>query len=597
MNILILFGILPLIIILTSAQQVRFQSQSQTQCQSQGSHITPCNPTHAPVEDAYEFPWPIKDVAVIGAGVTGMLAYQALSARDTFSKIKVFERDDAPGGNWHYTDETPPSVPLSLLESNDWWKADYTPVIPVGKLPLERVHVIGANMTADEADVKWTEFRSPKPIWKSLKTNSPSPIQQIPGFPWPPRTGWHLHHSMVQRYLRSFASWLGINIPDQSPEIAYNTRVESVRKRLHSDGRQVGWKLVLHSYVKAAEGVYREVFWQENFDAIVVATGRFNVPHIPSIQGFGQWQDSFPNEIIHCRQYRESRDYRSKNVLIVGASDSAAGIAADILESANKVFLSVRDPKDDGPSRLRRELFQNMLPASTTIVGEIHTFRAPSTASSTTGMRAGEIELLNGTVLSGIDQIILATGYRYSFPFLSQYHNLTSFASKWSLSFKVRNSVQQENTAEIRNDCESPLITDGTHIQSLYLDTFYIDQPTIAFQGQNLNTQLFFYSKYTAEAISRVWARQAYLPSHRAMWDSFWLQVKDRGGLGRELQWLRAIDVSNNLRYFVTWLNNAAMSINHSPTIELLDLAPDIRELSMLWLDSKWYVPDINAER
>ncbi|OCF34401.1 hypothetical protein I316_03915 [Kwoniella heveanensis BCC8398] len=253
------------------------------------------------------------------------MAYQALAARDTFNKIKIFERDDAPGGNWHYTSETPRSVPLSLLESDKWWEADYTPIIPESQdLSKEITYAVGENMTADEAVERYREFRLPKPIWKSMRTNSPSPVQQIPGFPWPPKARWRLHHTDVRRYLRSFASWLGINVSDNSPDISYNTRVEAVRKRFRrgEDGtsKQVGWTLVLRRYEQVGKGVYREVFWEERFAAIVVATGRFNVPHIPSVPGLKVWQDQFPNDLIHSRQYREPYDFTGKNVLIVGAS-------------------------------------------------------------------------------------------------------------------------------------------------------------------------------------------------------------------------------------------------------------------------------------
>ncbi|OCF42685.1 hypothetical protein I317_03544 [Kwoniella heveanensis CBS 569] len=58
------------------------------------------------------------------------------------------------------------------------------------------------------------------------------------------------------------------------------------------------------------------------------------------------------------------------------------------------------------------------------------------------------------------------------------------------------------------------------------------------------------------------------------MWDAFWLQVKERGGLGRGLQWLTSGDSSRTLRYLVSWLNAAA--VESSTTEELIDLPPDL---------------------
>ena len=61
---------------------------------------------------------------------------------------------------------------------------------------------------------------------------------------------------------------------------------------------------------------------------------------------------------------------------------------------------------------------------------------------------------------------MFATGFRYSFPFLSQYHN---------------SSIGVNDTAP--PGTLQPIITDGSHVRSLYMDTFYIDDPTLAFMN------------------------------------------------------------------------------------------------------------------
>lgn len=53
------------------------------------------------------------------------------------------------------------------------------------------------------------------------------------------------------------------------------------------------------------------------------------------------------------------------------------------------------------------------------------------------------------------------TGYHYTLPYLPQFHNDT-------LALNDTNTVI------------APLITDGTHVRSLFLDTFYIPDPTLA---------------------------------------------------------------------------------------------------------------------
>jgi hypothetical protein len=57
----------------------------------------------------------------------------------------------------------------------------------------------------------------------------------------------------------------------------------------------------------------------KDFDAVVVASGRFSVPNIPNIPGLAEWQDRFSGHIIHGREYRLPGPYSGQNVLVVGA--------------------------------------------------------------------------------------------------------------------------------------------------------------------------------------------------------------------------------------------------------------------------------------
>jgi hypothetical protein len=76
-------------------------------------------------------------------------------------------------------------------------------------------------------------------------------------------------------------------------------------------------------------------------------------------------------------------------------------------------------------------------------------------------------------IISGVDRIIFATGYRYTYPFLPQYHNA---------SLGLNDTTPAEGI--------QPIVTDGTHLRSLYLDAFYIPDPTLTFiNGDNSFTR------------------------------------------------------------------------------------------------------------
>lgn len=135
--------------------------------------------------------------------------------------------------------------------------------------------------------------------------------------------------------------------------------------------------------------------------------------------------------------------------------------------------------------------YLNRLPKNVTLVPEIKWFLPIGSQ-----FNEGQVELINGTNISGIDHIIFGTGYRYTFPFLPQYHN-----SSIGLNDTVPHGTPQ------------PIITDGGHLRSLYLDTFYIDDPTLGFININVGIPTFTYTEFLSLAMAKVWAGKADLPS------------------------------------------------------------------------------------
>lgn len=86
-------------------------------------------------------------------------------------------------------------------------------------------------------------------------------------------------------------------------------------------------------------------------------------------------------------------------------------------------------------------------------------------------------------VITGIDRLIFATGYRYTFPFLPQYHNATL--------------GPKDEAPRGRKDALEPIVTDGTHLRGLHLDLFYIPDPTLVFlNSEQALTPFFFFSSF-----------------------------------------------------------------------------------------------------
>lgn len=72
-----------------------------------------------------------------------------------------------------------------------------------------------------------------------------------------------LPHSKIQKYIRSFTSFHGINSNDQNPSVAYNTRVEKVEKRYNKSGVEAGWQLTLKEIVPMGNNLSRARWTKE----------------------------------------------------------------------------------------------------------------------------------------------------------------------------------------------------------------------------------------------------------------------------------------------------------------------------------------------
>ncbi|KAJ6617506.1 hypothetical protein B0H10DRAFT_2032715 [Mycena sp. CBHHK59/15] len=517
------------------------------------SEGAPVLPTGESGGEGYEFNWPINNVAIIGAGVSGLIAYREFVGAG-FNRVRVFERDDVPGGNWHYTEQIPVDAPIPNVDPSI---GDFVPSLPPrgASLPVEE------HYSDDTTSQRQRVHRAPKPVWESLESNAPAPIQQITEIPWPPGTPWNLPHRTLSRYLRSFSSFHGINSNDESPDISYNTRVELVEKR-YDDGQERGWTLTLKRLERIGPHSSKATWWTENFDAVVVATGRYNAPNIPGIPGLAAWARKLPGSVIHSRQYRHPQPFINETVLVVGGATSGVEISRELDLFAQNIYLSVRPGNyTQIPYQFSRMQLQR-LPANVSIVPEIKCFHALNSS----------IELTNGSFLTDINRVIFATGFRYSFPFLPQFHN-----SSPNISTSPR-----------------PIVTDGTHLRSLHADFIYIEEPTIGFLSMNWGMQSFTYSEYLSLALAKIWSRKAILPGTAELWRIYEQRVQDRGGYGRHLQFLGAERTAANIRFFVGWLNDAAVRFGGR---QIDGPWKDLDQISAVWVKAQYYPdsPEVQA--
>ncbi|MGP3790087.1 NAD(P)-binding domain-containing protein [Pseudomonas sp. B392_1p] len=172
-------------------------------------------------------------------------------------------------------------------------------------------------------------------------------------------------------------------------------RVEKsdVRKyiQLNTSVQWVSYCEATSKFTVTVRDLQRNELSSDKFDHVVVATGHFSTPYVPSFEGV----EKFPGRVLHAHDFRDAREFSGKNLLLVGSSYSAEDIGTQCYKyGAKSITFSYRSrpmgfewPKgfEEKPLLMRVE-------------GNVAHFKDGSTRQ--------------------VDAIILCTGYQHHFPFL-----------------------------------------------------------------------------------------------------------------------------------------------------------------------------------
>ncbi|KAK4568126.1 hypothetical protein RGQ29_003767 [Quercus rubra] len=289
-----------------------------------------------------------KHVCVIGAGPSGLVAAREL--RKEGHSVVVLEQNHDVGGQWLYD----PNV-----EVED----------PLGRNTFLKVH---------------------SSIYNSLRLTSPREIMGFTDFPFLVKKGRDMRrfpgHKELFLYLKDFCEWFGLR-----EMIRFNTRVEYVGL-LDSEaiGKDLRW--VVRSKEKKTEKVVEEVF-----DAVIVATGHYSQPRLPSIKGMDAWK----RKQMHSHIYRVAEPFHNEVVVVVGNSLSGQDISMELVEVAKEIYLSSKSLNiSEGLSKiLSKHDTLHLRPQ----IESLH--------------EDGRVLFVDGTWVIA-DTIIYCTGYSYTFPFL-----------------------------------------------------------------------------------------------------------------------------------------------------------------------------------
>ncbi|HEV3093427.1 MAG TPA: NAD(P)-binding domain-containing protein [Solirubrobacteraceae bacterium] len=270
--------------------------------------------------------------------------------------------------------------------------------------------------------------------YASLHTNVSRRNMQFPSLRFAGAMEERPHHSQLLGYLERYAE-----VNDLFGSISLGARV----RRAWPDDRGE-WLVEVDGHPT------------RRFDALVVATGQFWDPQIPTLAG------EFAGETLHVRDYRTPEPFVGRRVLVLGAGQSALDIAAEISFVAQRTLLSCRRGHHLLPARILgrsldrldiatlnrlpwpvfRRGFQALLriTGAKPYHGDLpvpdfpmleHRWPALVTpnieralAEKTFAVRPnvtrleGEHAIFSDGTREAVDAIVFATGYRVTFPFL-----------------------------------------------------------------------------------------------------------------------------------------------------------------------------------
>ncbi|KAH9941604.1 FAD/NAD(P)-binding domain-containing protein [Epithele typhae] len=240
---------------------------------------------------------------------------------------------------------------------------EYGEVFDAPRLLLN-VHALPRLAAPAEGDPPLT------PVYDSLTTNVPHPTMGFLSLPFPHETPIYPPAEAVHKYLQHYAEHFGL-----LEHIKLNSSVSSVTR----DKDAGKWVVTTRNAVTEDDIV--------SYDFVIVANGHYHVPRVPTTPGLQTWLDA--GRAQHSIYYRNPSSIGTAQTLLVRRA---------VLHRPHLIgsITNGKPSNSENPNlKIRGRVAHCDTPASNRVVFE------------------------DGTALSGIDHVVLGTGYEAALPFLA----------------------------------------------------------------------------------------------------------------------------------------------------------------------------------
>ena len=212
-------------------------------------------------------------------------------------------------------------------------------------------------------------------MYQGLHTNLPKEIMGYPDFPIPAQEKSYISSNDFLQFLHLYADNFKLRN-------LINFEHQIVKVHPVSEDK---WEVVARNLpLKKSETLI--------FDSVLVCNGHYHTPSMPTYEGF----DLFQGKQIHSHDYRHSDVFKGEKVLVIGAGPSGVDLANELSKAADHVTLS-HHLKEPPKTKFSENVDQKPDVSRLTIDGAIFTDGSKQIYSI----------------------IFYCTGYKYTFPFLS----------------------------------------------------------------------------------------------------------------------------------------------------------------------------------
>ncbi|KAI5969465.1 hypothetical protein CANMA_001533 [Candida margitis] len=436
----------------------------------------------------------VETVAIIGGGASGAITLDSL-LKEPNSKIKqitIFERQQKVGGVWYFNPDTIQTPNHIVKAGNINFQNDPQLENPFHDHKYTRKLILPKN--TQERFIQTPSYYGIKTnIIEKMMTYSDANTWPVEGNDEERK---YVVGTVVQEYIEKY---IDRNLNDARVSLKLASTVEDVERVGRDDDAAVPYRFKLT--VREQYDDKHDYWYQREFDSIIVATGHYHVPYIPSVPGLNTLQEKFPNVVQHAKFYRDSDSYKDKTVIVVGSRASGSDLTKFVArEPGTKVYQSIRNYDRTKVLSTRPNV------TSKPVVEE---FQLPDSEDSKI-----IVKFSDGSTVTDPDHIIYCTGYLFSYPFLDRLFDKT-------------------------------LTNEGITVSNLYQHTFIINEPLITIVGVPIDGVSFRVFEYQAIIVARYLTGKIELVSRNKQLE--W--IKHRYELKGNSRLFHTIGVTDALEY------------------------------------------------